>query len=190
MSTLSLFALAVGLALDAAAVSAARGIAAPRLEARHFVLVAVYFGGFQALMPLLGWLLGRRLGPALSAWDHWIACMLLTGLGVKMIWESRSPSKAEHDDPSTDLFSHRAMVVLAIATSVDAFAVGVMLPMLGARLSVSMAVIGVTTAVLSMAGLGAGRRLGAMLGRRLDALGGAVLVTVGLKILFEHLTSA
>lgn len=189
MSFSSLLALATGLAMDAAAVSAARGLAVPTLRARHFVLVAVFFGGFQALMPLLGWLLGSQLGPLVAAFDHWIAFGLLGGIGAKMLWEARGAG----DQPQAardDLFGLRVMLVLAIATSIDAFAVGVMLPMLDARLGLSLATIGVTTALLSMAALLAGRRFGALLGRRLDAVGGLVLIALGVKILIEHLANA
>jgi putative Mn2+ efflux pump MntP len=189
MSLSSLLALAGGLAMDAAAVSAARGLAVPVLRARHFALVAVFFGGFQALMPLLGWFLGRQLGPLVVAWDHWIAFGLLGGIGAKMLWEARSggdEAQMDQDDP----FGIRVMLVLAIATSIDAFAVGVMLPMLDAPLGLSLATIGVVTALLSMAGLLAGRRFGALLGRRLDSVGGLALIALGFKILVEHLSGS
>jgi len=182
----SILLLAFGLAMDAAAVSAARGLATPKLQTRHPVLVALFFGGFQALMPLLGWMLGQRLGPIVAAWDHWIAFVLLVGIGAKMLWEARGSAAA--DTLSRDLFALREMFVLAIATSLDAFAVGVMLPMLNAPLALSMVTIGIVTALLSVLGLYAGRHFGAMLGRRLDAVGGLVLVGLGVKILVEHLS--
>jgi putative Mn2+ efflux pump MntP len=183
----SILLLAFGLAMDAAAVSAARGLATPQVRARHALLVAVFFGGFQALMPVLGWILGRRLGPAVAAWDHWIAFVLLVGIGAKMLWEARASAAAVAAEPR-DLFASREMFVLAIATSIDAFAVGVMLPMLDAPLLLSLVTIGVVTALLSVFGLYAGRHFGAMLGRRLDAVGGLVLVGLGIKILVEHLS--
>lgn len=189
MSASSLLVLAGGLAMDAAAVSAARGLAVPVLRARHFALVAVFFGGFQALMPLLGWFLGRQLGPLVAAWDHWIAFGLLGGIGAKMLWEARSGGDEARIDQN-DLFGIRVMLVLAIATSIDAFAVGVMLPMLDAPLGLSLATIGVVTALMSMAGLLAGRRFGALLGRRLDAVGGLVLIALGFKILVVHLSAS
>jgi putative Mn2+ efflux pump MntP len=182
----SILLLAVGLAMDATAVAAARGLAAPRIERRHVLLVALFFGGFQALMPLLGWLLGSRIGPLVQAWDHWIAFVLLGGIGAKMLWEARGGGD-EVEGAAGDLFALRVMLVLAIATSIDAFAVGVTLPMLGAPLALSLATIGVTTAVLSVIGLFLGRRFGAMLGRGLDAFGGLVLIGLGAKILVEHL---
>jgi len=187
MPFLSILALAVGLAMDAAAVSAARGLATPVLRPRHLVLVAVFFGGFQGLMPLLGFLLGSALGPLVQAFDHWIAFVLLVGLGGKMLWEARGSGDDDAPDATgDDLFGFKTMLLLAVATSIDAFAVGVMLPMLEAPLWLSVVTIGVTTAVLSVLALLAGRRLGALLGHRLDAVGGIVLVGMGIKILVEH----
>lgn len=179
--------LSLGLAMDATAVAAARGLAARDLRARHAALVALYFGGFQGLMPVLGWFVGRRLGPLVQAWDHWIAFVLLGGIGGKMLWEARG---APDDDAPRDdgaLFAHKVMVVLAVATSIDALSVGVMLPMLRAPLVTTVVTIGVVTAVLSAAGLYAGRRFGAALGKRLDVAGGLVLIGLGVKILVEHL---
>ncbi len=180
----SILMLAVGLAMDAMAVAAARGLAAPRLLPRHALLVAAFFGGFQALMPLLGWLLGRGVGPIVQAFDHWIAFILLAGIGAKMLWEARGGDAA----PTGDQFGLRVMLVLAVATSIDAFAAGITLPMLGAPLALSLATIGLTTAVLSALGLFLGRRFGAMLGRGLDAFGGLVLIGLGARILVEHLS--
>lgn len=183
----SLLALSVGLAMDATAVSAARGLAAPVLRVRHAATVAVFFGGFQAGMPLAGWALGSRLGPLVAAWDHWIAFVLLAGIGLKMLHEARSGAEAVRGRTDRELFGLRVMFVLAVATSIDAFAVGITLPMLDAPFALSLATIGVTTAVLSALGLVAGRRFGAILGRRLDAFGGLVLIALGGKILVEHL---
>ena len=182
----AILALAVGLAMDATAVAAARGLAVSRIRARHVVLVAGLFGGFQALMPLVGWTVGRRLGPLVEAWDHWIAFVLLGGIGARMLWEAwaATPDAARAE---AELFGVRVMLVLAVATSIDALAVGVTLPMLDAPLALSLVTIGVTTAVLSGLGLYAGRRFGALLGRRLDVLGGVVLIGLGVKILVEHL---
>jgi putative Mn2+ efflux pump MntP len=180
--------LAIGLAMDATAVAASRGMMAPRIGWRQVAIVAVLFGGFQALMPMIGWLIGERIGPLVRAWDHWIAFGLLAAIGGKMIWEAW---KGGQDDPVVgDPFGLRVMVVLAIATSIDALAAGLTLPMLNAPFVLSLVTIGVTTAVLSALGLFAGRRFGAMLGKRLDVLGGVVLIGLGAKILFEHLSGA
>lgn len=182
----SILLLAGGLAMDAAAVSAARGLAVSRIRARHVVLVATFFGGFQALMPLLGWVLGKQIGPLIEAWDHWIAFVLLGGIGAKMLWEARGGDDDE-EVTERDPFALREMTLLAIATSIDAFAAGLMLPVLEAPLALSIATIGITTALLSILGLFAGRRFGALLGKRLDVVGGLVLIGLGIKILVEHL---
>ncbi|WP_437634784.1 manganese efflux pump MntP [Sorangium sp. So ce854] len=189
MSFGAILLLALGLAMDATAVSAARGLAVPAIRARHVALVAGFFGGFQALMPLIGWLLGARIGPLVQAWDHWIAFGLLGAIGGKMLWEARA--SAEDDDAAPkDLFALKVMFVLAIATSIDALAIGFTLPMLNAPFALSLVTIGITTAILSAIGLFAGRRFGAMLGKRLDAAGGVVLIGLGVKILVEHLLAA
>jgi putative Mn2+ efflux pump MntP len=146
------------------------------------VLVVTFFGGFQALMPLLGWGVGSRLGPMVRAWDHWIAFVLLAGVGAKMLWEARAG--AEDARAERDLDALGVLVALAIATSIDAFAVRITLPLLA-----SVATIGVTTAILCVVGLFAGQRFGAVLGRRLEAGGGLALIGLGCKILVEHLTA-
>lgn len=182
--------LAIGLAMDASAVSATRGLATPRLRTRHVVLVTVLFGGFQAFMPLIGWVVGSRLGPLVQAWDHWIAFVLLSAIGGKMLWEARGTKKEVNAAPSeADLFGMKGMLVLAVATSIDALAVGVTLPMLNAPFFLSLATIGITTGLLSALGLFAGRRFGALLGKRLDVVGGLVLIGLGTKILVEHLSA-
>jgi manganese efflux pump family protein len=174
--------------MDATAVAATRGLAVARVRARHVVLVALFFGGFQAFMPLLGWLVGARLGAFARDWDHWIAFALLAGLGLKMLREARASKPEDGTAEGGDPFDLRVMLVLAIATSIDALAAGITLPIMGAPLALSLATIGVTTAVLSSGGLYAGRRFGAMMGGRLDALGGVVLIALGVKILVEHLS--
>jgi len=187
--------------MDATAVAAARGLAAKHIELRHTLTIAVAFGGAQALMPLLGAWLGGAIGPSVEAWDHWIAFVLLGGLGLKMLHEARNAQReaqsvqsneganADATDRATDPFGARIVAALAFATSIDAFAAGISLPMLGAPLFVSIVTIGITTAILSAVGLHAGRRFGAMLGPRLDAFGGVVLIAMGTKILVQHLSA-
>lgn len=182
MSFGAILLLSVGLAMDATAVSAARGLAVREIRVRHVILVAGVFGGFQALMPVFGWALGARIGPLVQAWDHWIAFSLLFFVGGKMLWDARG-NRCETDE---DHFAYKSMFLLGIATSIDAFAVGITLPMLNAPFALSVATIGVVTALLSALGLFAGRRLGAMLGRRLDLAGGVILIGLGAKILLEH----
>lgn len=181
--------LAVGLAMDATAVAAARGLAVPAVRLRHMVLVAVFFGGAQALMPLIGWVVGARVGPLVQAWDHWIVFVLLGALGGKMLYEARGDDDDDEAATDADPFALRVMLLLAVATSIDALAVGFTLPMMQAPLVLSLVTIGVTTAVLSVAGLWVGRRFGALLGPRLDIAGGLVLILIGTKVLVEHLSA-
>jgi putative Mn2+ efflux pump MntP len=180
--------LAFGLSMDAMAVAAARGLMVERVRARHVLLVASLFGGFQALMPLLGWSLGSRVGKSIAAWDHWLIFALLGGIGAKMLWEAFYGGEQEPLS-ETEAFGLKVMLLLAIATSIDAFAAGVALPLLDAPLGVSLLAIGLTTAALSALGLFAGHRFGAALGSRLDALGGLVLIGLGTKTLIEHLSA-
>jgi manganese efflux pump family protein len=175
--------------MDAAAVSAARGLLLTRIELRHVLLAALFFGGFQALMPMLGYALGASVGHWIEAWDHWLVFLLLGGLGVRMLLAAFANETPDpHAEPSTtDPFALPVLLTLAIATSIDALAAGITLPLLGAPLISSCAVIGVITALLSVAGLYVGRRFGDALGRRLDFAGGLALIVLGTKTLIEHL---
>lgn len=186
MSFGAILLLALGLSMDATAVAAARGLAAERIRFQHVLRVAFLFGGFQALMPVLGWFVGSRIGPVVQAYDHWIAFVLLGAIGTKMLYEAFQ-QKEENAEDTANLFRMDVMLVLAVATSIDALAVGVTLPILGAPLLLSVVTIGVTTALLSAGGLLVGRRFGALLGKRLDIAGGLVLIGLGTKILVEHL---
>lgn len=194
----SLLVLAIGLSMDAMAVAAARGLASPDVRAGQIARIALFFGAFQGLMPLLGWAAGAAFGDLVRAWDHWIAFVLLGALGLKMLWEARGnatddeaqPADTASADPRSDPFAVRVLFVLAIATSIDALAAGVTLPMFETPLLVSLATIGVTTAVLSAIGVLVGRRFGALLGKRLEIVGGLALVGLGTKILIEHLGGA
>lgn len=182
--------LSLALSADAAAVAATRGLLVARLALRHFFAVALWFGVAQAGMALLGCLLGQRFGGVLAAYDHWIAFVLLSALGLKMLHEARSvgDDEGEQKPSAADAFAPRTMLLLAIATSIDAFAVGVTLPLLNAPLLLTLSAIGVVTALLSVFGLVAGRRFGAVLGKRVDAAGGLILIALGTKILIEHLS--
>jgi len=180
--------LAFGLSMDATAVAAARGLSVKRVGFRHMALVATLFGGFQALMPLLGWLLGHHVGKWVEAWDHWLIFALLGGIGGKMLWEAFH-HEAQAPLTEAEAFGLKVLLLLAVATSIDAFAAGVALPMMNAPLGFSLLAIGLTTATLSALGLVMGHRFGAALGSRLDALGGLVLIGLGTKTLIEHLSA-
>ncbi|MCA8979194.1 MAG: manganese efflux pump [Planctomycetes bacterium] len=187
MTAPSILLLAIGLAMDATAVAAAQGISIPRVMPRQALLMASLFGGFQAMMPVVGWAVGERVGSVVERWDHWIAFGLLSAIGGTLLWKSFRGSASEEGASDGDAFELRVLLVLAVATSIDALAVGFTLPMLDAPFVATITTIGVVTALLSLCGLWAGRRFGGLLGPRLDALGGCVLIGLGTKILLEHL---
>jgi len=181
---LSAVLLAVALAMDAVAVAAARG--AITQHAREGVTLAALFGGFQAGMAALGWLAGDAVGEAIARWDHWIAFGLLAGLGIRMIIAGAGGGDGERPvkPPGLGLY-----LALAIATSIDAAAAGITLPMLAAPPVIALALIGVVTAALSGVGYVLGGKVGARFGGRAEVLGGVVLIAIGTRILVEHLTA-
>lgn len=192
MSTGDILVLALGLAMDATAVAATRGLVAPSVRLADALLVGLFFGGFQAGMPLLGWLLGAGLDTYIQAVDHWIACAILAALGARMIWNARRPDVADDASeaaPAGALFTSRALLPLAIATSIDALAAGVTLPLMGAPLATSIALIGLVTGLLATVATLAGRRLGASMANHLELVGGLVLIAIGVRILIEHLAN-
>jgi manganese efflux pump family protein len=177
--------LAIGLAMDATAVAAARGCAAPELKLYDVAWTALLFGAAQAVMPAFGWLLGQAVGHWVAFIDHWIAFAVLGALGIKMLREAASfDPHAGSAAPSRGPY---VLLGLALATSIDAFAVGLTLPLLRAPFALAIVTIGVVTTLLTAAGAVAARHFSAMLGRRLDAIGGIVLILLGCKILTEHL---
>ncbi|MBQ7656848.1 MAG: manganese efflux pump [Clostridia bacterium] len=184
MDFLSLFLLAVGLSMDAFAVSICKGLALKKIRFSHALIVGLWFGGFQALMPLIGYFLGAQFKDAIAAYDHWIAFGLLALIGGNMIREA----VFEKEQPETDsALSFRSMLLLAIATSIDALAVGVTFAFLDVNIWSSVALIGVTTCVLSMIGVKVGSVFGAKYEKRAEIVGGVILILLGLKILLEHL---
>lgn len=182
MTLLELFILAVGLSMDAMAVAICKGLSAPRLRPCHALVTGLYFGGFQALMPLVGFLLGRQFRDYILAVDHWIAFVLLCLIGGNMIKESFSG--AEEVNCS---FCPRAMLPMAVATSIDALAVGVTFAFLDVSIGPAVTFIGVITFALSVAGVYVGHLFGARFKSRAEFLGGLVLILMGTKILLEHL---
>lgn len=175
--------LAVGLSMDAFAVSVCKGLSIRALMPRHAVIVGLWFGAFQALMPLIGWLLGASFADRIAAIDHWIAFVLLALIGGGMIKEALSREE-EDCDPS---LAPPAMLLLAVATSIDALAVGVTFAFLRVDILPAVALIGVCTFLISAAGVKVGNVFGARYKARAELFGGAVLVLIGLKILLEHL---
>ena len=184
MSLWELFVIAVGLSMDAFAVSICKGLATGKVRLRHAVTAGVYFGGFQALMPLIGYLLGVRFQSMITAFDHWIAFVLLAFIGLNMIRESRE--EAEEEKPYTGI-NFKELFILAVATSIDALAVGVTFAFLQVNIVPAIAIIGCTTFVISLAGVYVGNVFGARYKSRAELTGGVILVLIGLKILLEHL---
>lgn len=185
MDASSILVLAGALAMDATAVAAVCGFAVPRVTLRFALLVALLFGGFQAVMPVIGWGIGCGLGDSVRAWDHWIAFAVLGGLGAKMLFEALRGGAEQGE--RRRVLGLRLLLGMAVATSIDALAVGVTLPLLGAPFFATVATIGVVTAAMSVAGLLLGRQFERALGPRLDVVGGVVLIGLGVKILVEHL---
>ena len=183
MSFWSLLLLAVGLSMDAFAVAVCKGLATRKLDGRKMVTAGLWFGGFQALMPLLGYLLGSAFERYITAFDHWIAFLLLAFIGGKMIWEAARGGEEEH----AEALSLKLLVMMAVATSIDALAVGITFAFLQMDILSSAAVIGLTTFVISFGGVCAGNRFGARYKRKAEIVGGVVLVLIGVKILLEHL---
>lgn len=183
MSIIELFILALGLSMDAFAVSICKGLSVPKLQAKHCLTCGIYFGGFQALMPLLGWLLGIRFQSLITNIDHWIAFALLAVIGANMIKESFSK---EEECPDAS-FGFKTMLTLAVATSIDALAVGVTFAFLDVAIVPAVLLIGATTFVCSAVGVKIGNVFGNRFESKAEFLGGLVLIAIGLKILIEHL---
>ena len=183
MGIVELLLIAVGLSMDAFAVSICRGLGMRRLNLRTAAVLALFFGGFQALMPLIGWALGSQFMWLIGPVDHWVAFVLLSLIGANMIRESQSGEEAAMDAS----FTPRAMLPLAVATSIDALAVGVTFAFLSVDIRLAVILIGLTTFVLSSIGTGVGAAFGARFQSRAELAGGAILILMGLKILLEHL---
>lgn len=183
MSFFDLFVIGVGLSMDAFAVAVCKGLSLQKLSWSKAALVGAYFGAFQAGMPLLGYLLGTSFKNFITAIDHWIAFILLTVIGLNMIKESRNKDETGIDD---DL-SVKTMVLLAISTSIDALAVGCSFAFLNVNIFQAVTIIGITTFVLSMAGVYIGHLFGMRYRQGAELAGGIILILMGTKILLEHL---
>ncbi len=183
MSLLELFIIAVGLSMDAFAVSICKGLSMGRMRWKNAAIVGLYFGGFQAIMPAAGYLLGSQFKDAIVNIDHWIAFILLSVIGINMIREALN-SEEESCDASLDFGN---MLLLAIATSIDALAVGVTFAFLQVSIVPAVSFIGVTTFVLSIVGVKVGNVFGCRYKAKAEFAGGAILVLMGIRILAEHL---
>ena len=183
MGMTELVVLAVGLAMDAFAVSVCKGLSAGRVTLGHALTAGLWFGGFQALMPFLGWLLGVQFQSFITSIDHWIAFVLLGLIGINMIRESRSTEEEEMETS----FGAKAMFPLAVATSIDALAVGITFAFLEVSILPAVCFIAGTTFLLSCIGVKVGNLCGTRFQSKAELLGGIILILLGLKILLEHL---
>ncbi len=184
MGLAELFVIAVGLSMDAFAVSVCKGLSVPKMKLSHALTCGVYFGGFQGLMPLMGYLLGSQFEEAIVSIDHWVAFVLLGLIGLNMIKESR---EEECDDCMDCSFGVRAMIPLAVATSIDALAIGVTFAFLRVDIFWAVTFIGVITFILSSIGVKVGNVFGSKYKSKAEFAGGLILILMGTKILLEHL---
>lgn len=183
MGIIELFLIAFGLSMDAFAVAVCKGLALKKIKPRHCIKAGLWFGGFQALMPLIGYFCGYWFRDYISAFDHWIAFVLLAILGAKMIMEALS-DKDEETDSAMDF---KNMLVLAVATSIDALAAGISFAFLDVNIWWAIGFIGCITFILSGIGIKIGSIFGAKFKSKAEILGGLILIIMGIKILLEHL---
>lgn len=183
MGLIELFLIAVGLSMDAFAVSVCKGLAMPKCTFKKAAIVGLWFGGFQALMPAIGYILGAQFQEAIASIDHWIAFVLLALIGGNMIHEALDNDE-EESDASLDV---KTMFLLAVATSIDALAIGITFAFLKVNIIPAVCFIGIVTFIISFAGVKIGNVFGARYKNKAEIVGGVILILLGLKILLEHL---
>lgn len=187
MGVLELVLIGIGLSMDAFAVSVCKGLGMRTINIRHCLLIALFFGGFQALMPVLGWLLGRQFRQYIASVDHWIAFGLLTFLGIKMLVDAAKERREEVNASGQAGLAIGELFMLAVATSIDALAVGVTFAFLQVRIAQAAALIGCVTFVISVGGVFIGNLFGSRFQNKATVLGGLILIAIGAKILLEDL---
>ncbi len=187
MGIIELLLTAIGLAMDAFAVSVCKGLAMKKIHYGQACVIALYFGVFQAVMPLIGYLLGTSFSKYIQAFDHWLAFILLFFIGGKMLWDAFHDDADESSEIAGDKLDHRELFMMAIATSIDALAVGIAFACLEVSLFRSVTIIGIVTLVLSFGGVCIGNRFGNHFQKKAGIAGGIVLILIGTKILVEHL---
>jgi len=185
MDTITILLIALGLAMDAFAVSVTSGFAIKSLRINHALRIASFFGSFQAIMPVAGWLAGLSLINIISAFDHWVAFGLLSIIGLKMIFES---TKMQPDKKKADPLNIYVLLVLSVATSIDALAIGFTLSLLNVFIATPSIIIGIVTFALSFIGVYIGNRFGHFFENKIEAIGGLILIGIGIRILIEHLS--
>lgn len=187
MGLVELLLIAVGLSMDAFAVSICKGLGMKEVNPKVAVVLALFFGGFQALMPLIGWALGSQFLGIIGPIDHWVAFVLLAVIGGKILWEAFREDAGEGDGKPADRIDLGEFLILAIATSIDALAVGISFAALSVDIAPSVALIGVATFAFSIAGVFVGNFFGSRYEKPASIVGGVVLILIGTKILLEHL---
>ena len=188
MTFIELFLIGVGLSMDAFAAAICQGLSMTRIKWGHALTVGLYFGGFQALMPFTGWMLGSQFADRIQQYDHWIAFILLVLIGGNMIREALSGDEEDAAQAETDLrLDHKKLFLMAMATSIDALAIGVTFAFLETAILPAIGIIGCTTFCISVAGVAVGCWFGARYKQRAEITGGVILVLLGTKILLEHL---
>ncbi len=183
MGLIELFLIAVGLSMDAFAVSVCKGLAMPKCTFKKVAIVGLWFGGFQALMPAIGYVLGAQFQEAIASIDHWIAFVLLALIGGNMIHEALDNDEEEADAS----LNVKTMFLLAVATSIDALAIGITFAFLKVNIIPAVCFIGIVTFIISFAGVKIGNVFGARYKNKAEIVGGIILILLGLKILLEHL---
>ena len=189
MGYLELALIGVGLSMDAFAVSVCKGLSMRKVDKKYMFVLAAFFGGFQALMPALGWLLGSQFQSYITAIDHWIAFILLVLIGGKMILEAvKEWNEEDIVEVKDQPLDHRNMFVLAVATSIDALAVGITFAFLDTPILEAITIIGITTMVISIVGVVIGNYFGGKYKHKAELVGGIILVLLGVRILIQHLS--
>ncbi len=189
MSFIEIFLIGVGLSMDAFAVAICKGLKMRKLNLKQALIIGIFFGGFQALMPLIGYLLGTSFSELVSSFDHWIAFVLLAFIGGKMAIESL---KKDDDDEATENqldppLDYKELFIMAVATSIDALAVGISFAFLNMHIVPAITIIGITTFCLSIVGVWVGNKFGEKYKSKAELAGGVILIGIGIKILVEHL---
>ena len=184
LDLVTILGIAIAVSMDALVVSITNGFMMREFKVQHALRIAFFFGLFQALMPLIGWLAGISLASYIRTFDHWIAFGLLLVIGIKMLWECR---KMDSDSSSRDCLHFPTLLLLSVATSIDALAVGISFALLDTAIFYPIAVIGAITFIICFIGVAVGSRITGFHGGKLEAAGGIILIIIGIKILLEHL---
>lgn len=187
MSIIELLLIGIGLSMDAFAVAICKGLAMRRINYRHTLIIALSFGGFQALMPYIGWLLGSRFARYITRYDHWIAFLLLLFIGGKMIWDTLHEGNGDDIDFAGERLDIKELLLMAVATSIDALAMGITFAFLSVKIGVACGIIGAVTFLISALGVFIGNRFGAKYKNKASMTGGVILILIGFKVLLEHL---